>query len=72
MAVRLCTTCALHRPNVASCYAGGTVAGSFYRVLVDHETSALWRTVRLAAALYALTSCVQGVTRWLSELVAAR
>ena len=52
--------------------AGGTVAGSFYRVLVDREAAGLWRTVRLAAALYTLTSCVQGVTRWLSELVAAR
>lgn len=52
--------------------AGGTVAGSFYRVLVDHEAAALWRTVRMAAALYALTSCVQGVKRWLSEVVGAR
>lgn len=52
--------------------AGGTVAGAFYRVLVDREAAALWHTVRLAAALYCLTACVQGVTRWLSELVAAR
>ena len=41
-------------------------------MLVDQEAAGLWRTVRLAAALYTLTSCVQGVTRWLSELVAAR
>lgn len=48
------------------------MAGAFYRVLVDREAAALWHTVRLAAALYCLTACVQAVTRWLSELVAAR
>ncbi len=48
------------------------MAGSFYRVLVDRDPGGLWHTVWLAAALYLLTSVVQAVTHWLSELVAAR
>lgn len=48
------------------------VAGSFYRVLGDRDWSGLWHTVWLAAAIYLVTSGVQAIAHWLSELVAAR
>lgn len=49
----------------------GRVAGTFYRVLVDRDAGGLVRAAWLATALYALTSLVQAMSHWLSEIVAA-
>jgi hypothetical protein len=53
-------------------HVGGRVAGTFYRVLVDRDAGGLVRAAWLATALYALTSLVQAMSHWLSEIVAAR